>query len=63
MTDTTNTHNVPVMVTCGDVSRDARSLARLADRLEKGKRHIIFLEKPPSGRGWVVKVAGVGEVD
>jgi hypothetical protein len=40
-----------------DISRHARSLARLADRLPNGKLYILFLFKPTvKGDAWRVKV-------
>ena len=64
MTDTTNTHNAEVRIVHPEISSNARSLARTADRLPAGT-HLIELCKRP-GRPWVVtvgKVITVKELD
>ena len=44
-----------------DISRNARSLARLADRLPAGRRYVVFLFKGVrTGAIWKVEVAEVG---
>lgn len=60
MSETTTAGDVPARLVT-DISDAARSLARMADRLPRG-RHIIYLEKPPVGRGWHIEIAAVTQV-